>query len=69
MAFSSVERLLETSSGMPLWQAVQEEDLRDRGDSPERSWSRMEALWRAMGEAVADYDPGRRSRRSYWVRP
>ena len=62
MAFSSVERLLEASSGVPLWRAVQEEDLRDRGDSAGKSWEKMEALWQAMGEAVADYDPARRSR-------
>ena len=63
MGFTSVEGLLRRAEaeGLPLWQAVQREDVEDRGTDAADSWARMEKLWRAMGEAAADYDPNRRS--------
>lgn len=62
MAFRSVENLVLAAREIPLWQAVLEEDLRDRGVSRESSWSRMAALWAAMVGAVEEYDPHARSR-------
>jgi len=62
MAMSSMEGLLRAAADKPLWRAVLEDDLRDRGVSQEQSWTQMAGLWRAMGETVADYDPARRSR-------
>ena len=61
MAFQSVEQLLSAASDRPLWQAVQEEDCRDRGVDCADSHARMEALWAAMKRSVAEYDPAKRS--------
>ena len=61
MAFSSIAGLLAAAEGRPLWEAVLEEDLRDRGVERGRSWDKMEGLWRAMREPVEGYDPQRRS--------
>ena len=59
--FTSVEDLLKAAAGRPLWQAVLEDDLRDRDVTEEHSLAQMEKLWQAMKAAVADYDPARRS--------
>ena len=61
MAFSSVESLLTAAAERPLWEAVLEEDLRDRGVTRARSWAKMERLWQAMKAPVEEYDPARRS--------
>lgn len=61
MAFGSVESLLKASEALPLWEAVLEDDLRDRGALREDSLRRMTGLWTAMSRAVSEYDPGRRS--------
>ena len=61
MSFYSVEHLISAAADLPLWQAVQADDCQDRGASPEDSWTRMSALWAAMKQSVADYDPNRRS--------
>ena len=61
MAFRSIEHLLSCSGAGPLWQAVIESDCEDRGVTFQQSWDQMARLWQAMGEAVADYDPLRRS--------
>lgn len=61
MAFHSVEGLLEASSDLPLWQAVQTEDCKDSGESSETSWDKMAHLWQSMLATQADYDPNRRS--------
>ena len=61
MAFHSVDSLLAAAADKPLWQAVQDDDCRDRGASREESWSKMCALWSAMQCAVRDYDGTRRS--------
>ena len=62
MAFSSVAGLLEAARDKPLWRAVLEDDLRDRGADEARSWHQMAALWAAMKAPVAEYDPAARSR-------
>lgn len=61
MAFRSVEELLRAAGDRPLWQAVQEDDCRDRGGDSAESWEKMSALWAAMVRAVAEYDGPRRS--------
>ncbi len=60
MAFSSVAQLT-AARDIPLWRAVLEDDCRDRGADEGDSLSKMSALWRAMGDSVAGYDPARRS--------
>ena len=62
MAFSSVAGLLEAARDKPLWRAVLEDDLRDRGADGDRSWHQMAALWAAMRAPVEEYDPAARSR-------
>ncbi len=59
--FSSVESLLAAAREKPLWEAVWEDDRRDRSVDGRDAWDRMTALWRAMNEAVDTYDPCRRS--------
>ena len=61
MAFHSVETLLAAAENIPLWQAVQEDDCRDRGVERGDSQSRMETLWRAMVNSVTQYNRERRS--------
>ena len=61
MAFHSVESLLKASVHQPLWEAVLEDDLRDRGTERGDSLRRMHDLWTAMVSAVEEYDPRRRS--------
>ncbi len=61
--FGSVEALLSASADKPLWQAVLEDDCRDRDAAPEASLARMGKLWQAMKQSVLDYDPTRRSPR------
>lgn len=61
MAFHSVESLLRACADQPLWRAVLEDDCRDRGADSGESWARMSTLWQAMGRAVQEYDPDRRS--------
>ena len=41
MAFSSIAGLLAAAEGRPLWEAVLEEDLRDRGVERGRSWDKI----------------------------
>ena len=62
MAFSSVAGLLEAAKDRPLWRAVLEDDLRDRGVEEAHSWAQMSALWTAMKAPAAEYDPAARSR-------
>ena len=61
MAFHSVKSLLAAAENKPLWQAVWEDDCRDRGAEPSESWEKMSTLWTAMVRSVADYDGSRRS--------
>ncbi|MPM42438.1 L-serine dehydratase, alpha chain [bioreactor metagenome] len=62
MAFSSVENMLKAAESSSLWEAVLEEDLRDRDSTREDSISRMKNLWTAMVRSVAEYDPAKRSK-------
>lgn len=59
--FGSVEALLTAAKTRPLWEAVLADDLRDRGVDEGDSWKKMSALWTAMNQAVAEYDPKKRS--------
>ena len=61
MAFTSVEGLLRAAAAAPLWQAVQNDDIRDRGADAAESWGQMARLWAAMTESVAQYSPRLRS--------
>ena len=61
MAFSSVAGLLEAAGDRPLWRAVLEDDLAERGVEEARSRAQMAALWTAMRETAAGYDPAARS--------
>ena len=61
MAFQAVEALLTAAGDKPLWQAVREDDCRDRGADRAESWAKMSALWSAMVCSVRDYDGTRRS--------
>ena len=62
MAFGSVGALLRAAEeGKPLWEAVLDEDCRDRGVDKKDSWERVTALWTAMVRSVDEYDPGQRS--------
>ena len=53
---------LEAAGQGPLWRAVLEDDLRERGVDEARSWGQMAALWTAMKAPVEEYDPAARSR-------
>ena len=55
MAFSSVAALLERAQTMPLWEAVLEDDRRDRGGERAESWAHMTQLWQAMVRCVEEY--------------
>ena len=48
MAFHSVKSLLAAAENKPLWQAVWEDDCRDRGAEPSESWEKMSTLWTGM---------------------
>ena len=61
MAFQSVSQLLAQAASLPLWQTVLHDDCHDRGVLPADSLARMEVLWLAMKQSVADYDPSHRS--------
>lgn len=61
MAFTSVEGLLRAAADMPLWQAVQNDDMQDRGADAAESWDQMARLWTAMTESVEQYSPRLRS--------
>ena len=61
MAFASVETMLAAAQTAPLWEAILQSDLTDRGVSRENSLGKMARRWQAMVEAVEDYDPAQRS--------
>ena len=61
MAFSSVDSLIAAAQDIPLWQAVLEDDCRDRGVAQADSLARMGRLWQAMKDSAAAYDPDKRS--------
>lgn len=45
-----------------FWNAVQDEDMRDRQVSADQSWLQMEKTWYAMKESLDSYDGDQRSR-------
>ena len=59
--FGSVEALLAAAAEKPVWQAVLEDDCRDRDAAPDASIARMGRLWETMKQSVREYDPTRRS--------
>ncbi len=61
MSFVSVSALLAAAEKAPLWQAVLDDDCRDRGVERSESLERMNVLWRAMVRSAEEYDPARRS--------
>ena len=61
MAFQSIDALLTAAGDKPLWQAVLEDDCRDRGADRAESWEKMSALWAAMVCSAQEYDGTRRS--------
>lgn len=56
-AFDSLEQLIihAEEAGLPLWQHIQQADCRRQGISPEESWEKMAALWKAMVQADESY--------------
>lgn len=61
MAFGSVQAILDAAANEPLWQAVLDDDCRDRGVTPKDSLAKMNTLWAAMQRSTLEYDPDRRS--------
>ena len=61
MAFTSGGALLRAAADMPLWQAVRDDDMQDRGADAAESWDQMARLWTAMTESVEQYSPRLRS--------
>lgn len=61
MAFGAIADIIKAAEKMPLWEAVIEDDISDRGVSRETSYNHMMQLWTAMKAAITDYDPDRRS--------
>ena len=61
MAFSSIEGLLAAARTRPVWEAVLEDDCKDRGVDRQKSLDQMSALWAAMAPPVTEYDPAARS--------
>ena len=48
MAFASVETMLAAAQTAPLWEAILQSDLADRGVSRENSLGKMARRWQAM---------------------
>ncbi len=63
MAFSSIKELLQAAQTkkLPLWEAILEDDLQDRGAERESSLRQMSGLWEAMKSASAHYGAQARS--------
>ena len=63
MAFTALEEILKICAErhISFWEAVIQEDMRDRAVSREATWSQMETMWEAMLEASQSYEVGRRS--------
>lgn len=59
--FASCEALLQAAKSQSLWEAVLEEDRKDRNVDAKDSWEKMSELWEAMKSAVRTYDGCRRS--------
>ncbi len=61
MSWKSLKEIEEycLDNGCEFWQAVLDEDIRDRGATEDASRSMMKAAWEAMTAASEDYDPER----------
>ncbi|QAT51256.1 L-serine ammonia-lyase, iron-sulfur-dependent, subunit alpha [Caproiciproducens sp. NJN-50] len=64
MAFVSVKQLLAAveEQGLPLWEVILNEDVKDRGVVREDSFRQMNALWAAMKSASEGYSAAARSK-------
>ena len=63
MSFATLKEItnLVEESGKAFWQVVMEDDMKERNVSAEESFETMRAMYRAMEQADAAYDPGLRS--------
>ena len=63
MSFAYLKEITDTVrvSGKEFWQVVMEDDMRERNESAEASFETMRAMYHAMEQADASYDPGLRS--------
>ena len=63
MSFAYLKEITDTVrvSGKEFWQVVMEDDMRERNVSAEESFETMRAMYHAMEQADASYDPGLRS--------
>lgn len=63
MGFSYLKEIMDTAteSGIEFWQAVMQEDMRERNVSEKESFDAMRTIYKAMEQADASYDPALRS--------
>lgn len=56
--YKSLEELceIEKKQGIPFWKIVQEDDCREQGITPEKSFAQMQAMYDAMKLADENYD-------------
>ncbi|MDO4503307.1 MAG: L-serine ammonia-lyase, iron-sulfur-dependent, subunit alpha [Coriobacteriia bacterium] len=61
--YGSLEEIVRIAQedGKPLWEVVLEEDCKESALSREDSLARMGAMWQAMKDSDAEYDPELRS--------
>ncbi len=57
--YSSMQKIIDTvnETGLPFWQVVLENDAKETGESKEILFSKMKAMYLAMRESNAAYDP------------
>ncbi len=48
---------IEKETGKSFWEIVRDNDCREMEITPEDAFQRMQAMYQAMGEADASYDP------------
>lgn len=63
MSFNSIASMLEAASrqNAPLYKVICEDDCRENGYSEEASHAKIKALWLAMRQSSAQYNPADRS--------
>ncbi len=63
MAFTQLNQITARclDTGMAFWQVIQEADCQERDVTPAQSFADMQAMYRAMEQADAAYDPDLRS--------
>ncbi len=64
MSYQSMEEAFEQCDleGMAFWKAVQLDDAKERGVTPESSWRQMTRMWHSMLENLDAYEPDLLSR-------